>query len=542
MRPPLDLNAEITTADGRRYLWGSWLPHFGDVPSGLTFGTRRGDGFAQADLTLTRRIDRDYPDLNLLDSLVLFGSSGDVAYEGRVNGMPRSLDAQRQTIGVNAAGWLSHARDERMSCIYIDQDTSSWTASTAQRQLNLLGAGFNPITGPESLSDENGRAMKTAVGSSAAKPISEALYDAGPRNLIAQVLYAWTKSPAISLPGSWIWRVFGDSVATITSPQISANLAAAGPGTGTFTPTTPLRYIGAQAYHDAALAGGDGAEYAIHWTRLAAVGDHGLTLIGDSGAEGVAASDVIRHVIATWCPRLNADGVQDTTYPIEHLAFRDRIHPYDVLTQVNAYHRWSLGAWEDRTVHYSPVDLTDYDWEIRLSDPGVTTTLQGDTLEHLANGIEVEFYDVAKAQWAVAHPDDHAELRDESVENPANQHAARLFPPLRLSFPTTLDGALQIGRMALAELNQPRGIGTINARGHIRDRAGHWQPVWKVRADDRIAITDSTSLTDRPRLIGETTYRHDTHELTAAVDSTLPRVETILDRFGAAMTAAGLNT
>lgn len=539
MRPPLDLNAEITTADGTRYLWGSWLPHFGDVPSGLTFGTRRGDGFAQADLTLTRRIDRDYPDLNLLDSLVIFGGSGDIAYEGRVNGMPRSLDAQRQTIGVNTAGWLSHARDQRMSSIYIDQDISTWATPTAQRQLNLLGGGFNPITGPEVLADATGRALKTAVGASAAKPISEALYDAGPRNLIAKLLYAWTRSPTVVLPdANWFWRVAGDATSAITAPEISANLAAAGPGTGTLTLTTAVRYLVAQLFYNAAIA--VQGEYAVHWTRLAAVGDHGLELIGDAGAEGVAASDVIRHVIETWCPKLNAAGVQDTTYPIEQLAFRERVHPYDVLTQVNAYHRWSLGVWEDRTVHYAPVDLSDYDWEIRLSDPGVTTTLQGDTLEHLANGIEVEFYDVGKAQWAVAHPDDHAELRDESVENPANQHQARLYPPLRLSFPTTLDGALQIGRMALAELNQPRGIGTINARGHIRDRAGHWQPVWKVRADDRIAITDSTSLTDRPRLIGETTYRHDTHELTAAVDSTLPRVETILDRFGSALDARGL--
>jgi hypothetical protein len=87
---------------------------------------------------------------------------------------------------------------------------------------------------------------------------------------------------------------------------------------------------------------------------------------------------------------------QQTTYPIPHLVFKDRTDPYDALLEVNKYHLWQLGVYENRTLFFRPVDMTDYDWEVRLSDPGVTVDLQGDSHRAtLANGIVVTYQDVA---------------------------------------------------------------------------------------------------------------------------------------------------
>jgi hypothetical protein len=94
----------------------------------------------------------------------------------------------------------------------------------------------------------------------------------------------------------------------------------------------------------------------------------------------------------------------------------------------------------------------------------------------------------------------------------------------------TDDGAAaaQIGRIALAEFNLPKAPGTITVTGHIKDRAGHWQQGWRVRAGDTVAITDHPN--DRPRLVTETTWDHDSKTLTISVEGPAHRLDAVLDR------------
>jgi hypothetical protein len=166
--------------------------------------------------------------------------------------------------------------------------------------------------------------------------------------------------------------------------------------------------------------------------------------------------------------------------------------------------------------------------------------LQGDSTSDLANGIAVSYQDVATARPGRLTPDSHAELRDPNDSNPATLHGLNVWTELSLSSPTTSDAALQLGRAALAEYNQPKSPGTINVQGHIRDRAGHYQPVWKVRAGDRIIISDHAN--DRPRLVVESDYQHDTKTISLAVDSSFKRLDAVLDRLGTALRASGLAT
>jgi hypothetical protein len=93
--------------------------------------------------------------------------------------------------------------------------------------------------------------------------------------------------------------------------------------------------VSLQHYYGATPAGADGARYAIDWSKLALYGSHGLTLRQGDTAEplGVYASDVIKNIAARWCPLLDTSGVQDTSYVIQHLAFRDRTYPYDAFLE-----------------------------------------------------------------------------------------------------------------------------------------------------------------------------------------------------------------
>src|SRR5438477_9448799 len=90
-RPPLELHAELVYPDGTTTRWDKDAREAKDRPTSISFRTQRYTGFADAQLTLNRRIDLDYPDLGLLEGLNLIGHDGSVAYEGRIGSMPRSL-------------------------------------------------------------------------------------------------------------------------------------------------------------------------------------------------------------------------------------------------------------------------------------------------------------------------------------------------------------------------------------------------------------------------------------------------------------------
>jgi hypothetical protein len=529
-RPSLDLAVEITTANGTQHRWGPGR-RAEEIPTGLSFRTKQAEGFADANVSLARRIDRDYIDLHLLDSVVIAGASGDIAYEGRVTALPRSMQDTHQ-IAVQMAGWMAHARDRKMTEVYVDRDLGGWGDMPLNRKAAHATAsrsfGDFSFTGDQS-------AVVAALPNQAlgAQTIAETWYLLPPGLNAASVDYNGT---AVSLPAGWITRIDAaadDAAATEDSytPTLDGTSHAV-------DLTTPRPYLIVRVYSNGTAAT-PAAGASVRFGALAVWGDHTVPrALATSGYDGVYASDVINDIVTRFCPKLNTAGVLSTTYPIPHLTFPDRIDPYDAILEVNKHHLWQFGVYEHRTMRYGPVDMSDYDWEIRLTDPGVKVDLQGDSTDTLANGIVVSYTNVTTGRPDVLTPDDHAELKDPGDANPATLANLNIWTEISLSSPTTQDAALQIGRAALAEYNQPKAPGTISATGHIRDRAGHWQPVWKVRASDRIIIADHAN--DRPRLVVETDYQHDSKTISIAVDSTFKRLDAVLDRLGTALRAANL--
>jgi len=508
----------------------------------LSFKTRQGDGFADAAVTLSRRIDQDYVDLGLLREVTVTGTDGSVAYEGRVAGMPRSMSTSHE-MTVNMAGWMAHAKDRKITAIYVDRGLGRWGGPSVQRQINVTGllrGGPSVSVVPDATS--GAPSLQTGMVSAwATSSNSEAWYDAAGID-IGSVYYAYKVTPTLlATDTNWSWYAITTTTDVATAFDASANLRAAS-GTGTITASVAGRKFGLLQLNYAAASGtGNGEAYSVYWTCLAVYGTHGLTKRGTATAtdpQGFYSSDVIRHLIATYCPKLNAAGVQDTSYVQTQIAFLDRTFPYDAFLSVNRPHRWLLSCYDNRTVYYRPTDLTDYDWEVRLSDYGTQVSLQGDDTVNLANGIAVNYTDVTTGQHKSVTPTDDTSLADTSASNPANIAGYTLWTELDISAPITRDMAIQMGRAALADFNAPKAPGTITVKGHIRDRAGHWQPVWKVRADDTITITDHPN--DRPRLIVETDYDADSKTITIGVDATLPRVDAVFDRINGALGAAGI--
>jgi hypothetical protein len=543
---PLNVYGQVTAANGTTYRWDANQPSH-SRPLGLRFSTKTGDGFSDGSLQLARRIDKDYPDLELGNAVTFTAADGTPVFEGFISAMPREL-SDRHSIGVTLTGWMAHAKDVKFREVYVGRGQDGWGGMSLARKAAALVANYVPYDGEQVVDPTDQSAgIATAFNGTWAspyKPLSEAWYDAGPGVTIAKVGYSWRRESAfvIDTDPDWSWGigVASDDKATVSLG--TANLRAAGPATlQTFTPATPYRYVFLQHVYNGTPAGADGARYAIDWSKLALYGAHGLTLRQGDPDEplGVTASDVMKNIAARWCPLLDTSGVRDTSYVIQNLAYRDRTYPYDAFLDLNKYHLRHLGVWDNRTLHFRPYDMSDYDWEIRTDDPGTTFSPQGPSTESLFNGIAVEYTDLSTGTTKELTPADTPALADLSVENPWNLQGRPRWDDLSLSTPELERDAAAIGAAVLAERNRPSEPGTITVQGYIRDRAGNLQPVSKVRAGERIAITNFAN--DRPRLIRETDYDDDSKGLRIAVDNTFQTMEALFDRTQNALSARGLS-
>jgi hypothetical protein len=536
MSSPHDLDVEITYPDGSTTTWDSNSPLPEDRPRGIGFRTARYDGFKDANCELSRRIDRDYPDAQLLYGFALRGGDGSIAYEGQISGLQRSL-TDTHSMGVQAAGLMANAKDRKFWQVFVDRDLSQWTVPLLARRSQMALAGVP--TG------------KIAASSSSAGLVWEVPNEALPTSEDASLHYTapqGTTAAWVAYQGTRTGAFTGFEAPTIfpTDDQLTYDT-----GLGITLDSLP---------HDVSLvtprngllirarvSAGPVTPAAGHLqtiSKIAVYGNHGLATYpvtnadGTTEPNGVYASDVIRWLIANYCPLLNDGGVQDTTYPIGHLVFRERTYPYDAMITVNSFHRWGLECWEGGTVHYGPVDLGDYDWELRLDDFGFKLDGQGDSAENVANAIEVTYTDALDGQRKVLTSDEHAELRDTNPLNPVNRAGRYRSTDFEITQPALEGMALEIGRAALAEFNQAKGPGTASKTAYIKDRQGNEQPVWKVRAGDRVCITDHPD--ERNHLVYETNYDHSSLTGQFAIDDSFQRLDAFLDRYSVGLQAANV--
>jgi len=544
MRADTELVVIVTDANGTTKTLSGDAPDPGDRPQGLQFGTQIGSGFYTASFNLTRAIDRDNEDLHLGDDVKFIGANGETAYEGYITALPRSMDTDGHNLGVTCAGWIASAADNPFSMIFVDRDLSHWSGAAIERNVNLLAAAFTQAAAPSVINDTGRAALVLQHAdkwASPIHPIAEAWYDAGPGNTIGTIYYdivnVGSADPLNALYDLYVRTSATDDFAAVNAS--SGDLWPA-PDAGYLVDGDPVRYAVISFYYNGTPGGADGYVYSVQCRDLAVYGNVDLLLRTTGDPYGVAASEALKWAVANHAPLLNTDEVLDTTYPIEHLVAED-MTVTDLILKVNSFHNWPFGVWENRTLRFAPVDLNDYDWEIRHDEMGSTIGLQGDELTALRNRLRVKFTNVATGRQELLTGSDYSELRDDSIDNPLNTHGReRSGEPFVIPYPTTIANALELGRIRLLEDNQPKAPGSFTRESHVRDRSGQLQPAWKVRAGDRVRLISSANLSDRPRLVQETSYSHDSKTVTIGVDSTFRVLDAYMDRVTTALTAAGL--
>jgi hypothetical protein len=527
MKPPAEINAEVTLPSGDRIRWDAASPDVKKRPLDISFDTESGRGFSSASVRLDRPTDRTYPELGLLNELTLTTATGQTVYQGRAQGIPVSDD-----FSFDCDGWASHGEQRQITDLIIDRDLGAWGGISQM----LLVIWSPPIASTPYEADYTASADKgqIAFAGSTDKVIRNnsrgaIAYRAPTGCQIGGFRYSGTEGNTTSVAAATVARTTGDMTSQTTS---SLTLD----GTSR---TVDLTGSGATALVLEARASAQHTATSAQFFRKITPGVHGDTGITYSvrsdNLTGFTASDGIRYLANKWCPKWDTSGIQTTGFLIPHAVWREPTTPLDAIRQLNGYHLWKLGVWEDRRLVFEPYDLSVADWQVANGVDGVRVEYQGDTTENLYNGVTVTFTDFTGEQQRLT-PNDSEDLRDRSDFIAANQWNDEAWLSIDVSWPTTADGAVEIGRIALANANQARRPSTITVPMHIKDIHGHWWPSSYVRADQTILVSNQGAPV--PRTITRTSWSN--HQLTITTDNAVDTLEVFNQRVSGALQASGL--
>lgn len=549
--PSNRLAASLLDRDGRIVArWGPDADAVGDIPRGLTFTTSDPGGFKDSTAALSRRIDQDWPDLSLLRDIRYYGAGNRTAWEGRLQETP-AHHGDDYTISPGAVGHVVELDDDpSFAEIYIDSELSKWGEASVQRKLNQLNNNFIPVgqisTGPES---SGGLALAVMVDfmnvvtNEAIKQGAEAIYYGGGVD-IGALLYDFQSLRSYDTSNSTQWRdrpeAGTDDVFSVS--QVGTNHAQGTANGQTFTVTSSgKKYLAIQSYH---LTGASGNTMnAVHaWLRPKVLGRHGVFLRGEWPNVGFYASDVIANIVSRCAPRFQfttgpEGSIRDSDFAIPHLVFDGSVKGSDAVMATNAFHQRSWGVYDDKTFFWQPTTTYRKRWRIRRSK-GHGVDLLGPQAEDAMNGVVVTFTDPAGISRTVMPPGGTAAyatsalLADTSAANPVNAAGIpRKWGELQLGFVTDVNGAIQVGAAYLQmKLESATSRGSVTVTGLIEDdETGALYPAWYMRSGDSAIVTDGDNI---ERRIIETTYSHDSEQLTANMDSTPHKVEALMERMG----------
>jgi hypothetical protein len=545
--PPLRLSVSVETTTGSVYRWGEDEPMPDAVPSGLNFSSGAVGGFEACSLTLPRRTEQTYPDLKQLSTITIYGPGGAVAWQGRVEGIPRVSGDQR-AVTINAVGWQAHLEDDKSaSAVYVDRDLSHWQGHTATQKLaNLSGGDFNKVfDGTTSPDETNGlpQIILSAADPWAAGMYCAMFYDSGRGNLVESI---YTAYEGVLAPDATYqsFVISQDDDAGNGYLEEGATIDTDTAGTLTRTLTTPKRFVGFEFWDSAAETANQ--EHAMQFRKVTVWGDTGLTKRGTAPNDGLYASDVIAHAVSAHAPRLkvSSDSIQPTIFTIPHLEFRDLTTAAEIIRGANRFHLNDWAVWEGRdgpTFYYYPRGYGRRYWRARIAPTQLEEA--GPQVDSLWNGVIVNFRDPDGTTRSAGPPASGANTESDDLEDPdplspANQLQIRRWTTLDMGTMSTAAAAVEVGRRFLEESRQLEASGRAQLEGWVEDDHGVKHPAWKVRGGDYISFIDAADTSYR-RIV-KSSYTHDTRVCSVDLDSPPEGLDELLQRLQVVLVPLGL--
>lgn len=525
-KPPLELHAIITKADGRSFRWDANDRRAENRPMGIECSSKLMEGFADASCELARR-PGVYPDLGLYDDFRLEGLDGQVAYEGRGDSFPGDVSDDRQRVGVRAVGWMTHARDRPMPpIVYVDRDLARWQSMSAARRSALVAAAVSVNDGQADTDSSAARLVCAIPGNaSTTRQVAEMLYVAEAGGYIGSIYYAFVRGTNVT--ASYEAYVFTDDADTWPSSTTTGNLCASASSAATHTAGAGERFGAVQLLTPSGDGGTDGLTHDVTFV-VVVFGDQGLTKYGTAPDQGYLSSDMIADSGQRFAPLLDYSLVPATDFAVQQAVLDQVTDPYDFWLDLNRWELRHLAVWEGRKLTFEPFDYDAVDWRVRTDEPGVRVRHAGPSAARVANGVIVSYQDVSTLRSTIITPDDDERLRDDAPNIEANKHGIDAWETIQLPDPDSAEGAIRYGQKALERLNRQQAPTRITVKGHIRDDAGHWHQGWMPRAGQTVLPEDEED--GAPRMIHEARWNAAAKTMTLACDASSESIDAILDQ------------
>lgn len=542
MIDPRVLAFSVTDPGGFISRWGGDEPDAFDVPAGIGFTTKIPGGFNTCNVVLPRPIDRDFPDLLRFSPVDVYGQGGLPAFEGYISEAPRSHgDSFSATPGI--VGWAAHLRDDpSFREIYIDRELARWIEPSPLRKRNTAGLrDSGPQINAEVAADlGSGVALRQAITPPwVANVRAEAWYDAL-GIAIGSVYYEWltgnTAGEVNSGDAAYEWYVVTRSDESGTQVSVTADLQTSGAtGTGTLTGGATAVFATVHMLYTGAFSA-DTSTRALRWPSLYVFGNNGLTKQGSGTSQGFYASDVIANIVSRTAPLLNystgeGGSIQPTSFIIPQLAFMELTTGEDAILETNRFELNDWGVYERKTFFYRPQGTGGRVWRLRVGD-GVKVEEEGPQIETSFNGVVVGYQDAAGRNRFVGPTGftggtAYAELADTSSTNPVNAFGRKKWARIDMGL-TTESGAVQVGYLFMQEIATRKTRGSVVVTGTAKDSNGVTWPAWYMRAGDRVVLEDTNDTAER--IIVDSSYTHDSLELTANLDAPANKLDALLER------------
>lgn len=550
--PPLRLSVLSTAPSGQTNRWAWDEPKPDNTPSGIHFSSSQPGGFADFDCTLPRQSQKRYSDLDRLSNICVMGVGGQIAWEGRLEKIPRQSGDQ---VGVNpqAVGWQAHLDDDNSAKeIYIDRDLTHWQGGSRQRKINLYGSGTNIISDPTVDVDATTGVPAlnlTFTGTGGAvNCVAEAYYDCGPGGPMVAVIYYDITSQGTDSGYQAYVGVVSDDIATLTG--LSSDLMTGTNSSAVGTYTGGAYRFGSIGFLVTGTTPADG-DHTMMCRRLEVRGNHGLTYQGTAGQGGYYASDVVANAVSRWAPLLaystGSNGtIQPTSFAIPQLVFTEATTASNIISETNKFHLNDWGVWEGQkpgqpTFYYGAKNTASplpRKWRARIGPAQLQET--GPQMDRVWNGVIVLYNDVdgtTKSVGPTGSPCDatDASLLDSDPLNPANERGIKRYVVLTMGITSTLTAATQVGYQFLTQSKLLDTSGSAQLVGHVMDDKGILRPAWQVRAGDQVSFIDASDTSYR-RVV-KTDYDHDSRTNSIDLDSPPQGLDDLLERLSVAVAA-----